>query len=388
VTGSDYDVAILGGGLAGLSLAVRLVEPPFAGLRVLIVEPRKEYRRDRTWSYWSLRPHPFQAAVEASWDRWVVAVEGRDIICCAPGLRYETIPADAFYRVALARLRGAANIDIRLGASAEATEDGAGVTIRLPDETARAGLAFDTRPSRGMGRHGLTQLFLGQEIETEAAVFDPGAAMLMDFRCPQSGAPHFTYVLPTSPRRALVEDTWFAGAGFQPPDHRAAIRDYMAKRYGVERFNVVFEERGALPMNPAFQARRGRRLISFGAAGGAARPSTGYAFTSIQAQCDMAAADLAAGRMPASPAPRSGLIRYMDNVLLCLLEQRPQVAPRVFAAMFSGCAPRALVRFLNDAAGPSDFVAVAAAMPLALALGAAARLAMGGRQWPQTAAAG
>jgi hypothetical protein len=61
--------------------------------------------------------------------------------------------------------------------------------------------------------------------------------------------------------------------------------------------------------------------------------------------------------MPASAAPRSGLIRYMDNVLLCLLERRPQLAPRVFAAMFSGCAPRAFVRIRfgrdrgGDAAG-------------------------------------
>jgi hypothetical protein len=97
---------------------------------------------------------------------------------------------------------------VELQLFADQRRSGAGVIIRLPGETVRAGLAFDTRPSRGMGRHGLTQLFLGQEIETEEAVFDPGAAMLMDFRCPQSGAPHFTYVLPTSPRRALVEDTW------------------------------------------------------------------------------------------------------------------------------------------------------------------------------------
>ena len=58
-TPAAYDVAIIGAGLAGLSLAARLAEPPFAGLRVLVLEPRTLYRRDRTWSYWSMQPHPF-----------------------------------------------------------------------------------------------------------------------------------------------------------------------------------------------------------------------------------------------------------------------------------------------------------------------------------------
>lgn len=38
----DYDIAILGGGLAGLSLAVRLAEPRFRHLRVLVAEPRTQ----------------------------------------------------------------------------------------------------------------------------------------------------------------------------------------------------------------------------------------------------------------------------------------------------------------------------------------------------------
>ena len=86
--------------------------------------------------------------------------------------------------------------------------------------------------------------------------------------------------------------------------------------------------------------------------------------------------------------PRPGLIRYMDRVLLHLLEGRPALAPRVFAALFAGCPPRALVRFLNDSASPLDLAAVATAIPLLPTLGAAARMAAEGLQWPRPAAAG
>ena len=388
----DYDVAILGAGLAGLSLAVRLAAPVFAGMRVLVVEPRTEYRRDRTWSYWALEPHPFEDAVAHRWDRWAVAGHGREVVREASGLHYASIPSDAFYRLALRRIRAAPHIDLRMGAGADAVEEDGGVRLHLPDAVLRAAVVFDTRPPPGLGGHGLTQAFLGQEIETEAPVFDPGTATLMDFRCPQAGAAHFTYVLPTSPRHALVEDTWFAPAGLRLPDHRAAIRAYMAERHGVHRFTVGFEERGALPMDPVFQPRPGTRLLPLGTAGGATRPSTGYAFNAIQARCDAIAADLAsgwaAGRLPQPARLRPGLVRYMDRVLLHLLEARPALAPRVFTALFANCPPRALVRFLNDGAGLADLAAVAAAIPLLPTLGAAARMAAGGMEWPRPAAAG
>jgi lycopene beta-cyclase len=384
---ADYDVAILGAGLAGLSLAVRLAEPRFAGLRVLIAEPRTEYRRDRTWSYWALHPHPFQAAVASSWDRWAVVANGRAVMCRAPGLRYESIPADAFYRSALDLVRAAPHIDMRSGVAASAAEDADGVTIRFGREETRASVAFDTRPPTGP-RHGLTQVFGGLEIETTDAVFDPDIATLMDFRGVSAGAAHFTYVLPSTSRRALVEDTWFAPAGFRPPDHRAAVREHMLARHGVVDFAVLFEERGALPMDPVFRPHPGTRLLPFGTAGGATRPSTGYAFNAVQAQCDEAAAALAAGRPPMPARARPAMVRMMDRTLLSLLERRPELAPHIFASLFDRCEPGALVRFLNDRARPADLAAVAAAIPFIPAVAAAARLALGSTRWSRPAVAG
>ena len=51
MTSSNWDIVIVGGGLGGLSLAVELAQPQFAHLRVLVLEKRTAYTRDRTWSY-------------------------------------------------------------------------------------------------------------------------------------------------------------------------------------------------------------------------------------------------------------------------------------------------------------------------------------------------
>ena len=383
----EFDVAILGGGLAGLSLAARLATPQFAHLRVLVTERRTEYVRDRTWSYWAASPHPFQAAVAHRWAGWAVAAPGGSVVRAAPPLQYETIPADRFYSNALATVRAAGHIDLRLGTTADATEMPGSVLVRLQGTTVQAAVAFDTRPTPSLGGHGLTQVFLGQEVETEHPVFDPSVATLMDFRGAQAGAAHFTYILPTAPHRAMVEDTWFAPPGFTPPDHRGAIKSYLAG-LGAGQYQVNFEETGALPMDPVFQPRAATRLLPLGSAGGATRPSTGYAFTAIQAQCEAIVATLAAGRLPAPARPRPALTRFMDRVMLDLLERQPALAPRLFTALFAGCPPRRLVRFLTDQARPADFVAVAAAIPFWPTMGAAARLARRKVEWRQPAVAG
>ena len=53
LTLEKYDIVIIGGGLAGLSLATRLAASRFQHLRVVVLEPRTQYVRDRTWCYWA-----------------------------------------------------------------------------------------------------------------------------------------------------------------------------------------------------------------------------------------------------------------------------------------------------------------------------------------------
>jgi lycopene beta-cyclase len=305
----------------------------------------------------------------------------------APGLRYETIRSDRFYDFALSRLAGAPHIDLRLGGEGGkvegALEEADGVGIDLGDVSLRAGLVFDTRPAPALGQHGLTQRFLGQEIQTRRKVFDPASVVLMDFRVPQAGAAHFTYVLPFSEHHALVEDTWFAPKDMELPDHRIAIGDYLAARHNIADYDVLFEEHGALPMDPVFRPKSGRRLQALGSPAGANRPSTGYAFNAIQAHCDRIAADLLARRWPVAARARPAAIRAMDAVLLHLLHIQPGDAAHLFPNLFARCPPAALIRFLNDRASPADILAVTAAMPFFPMLSMAARLAMeGGKRSP------
>lgn len=363
---SACDVAILGGGLAGLSLAARLAEPRFRHLGVVVLEARTHYARDRTWCFWDTAPHPFQEAVTRSWDRWAVAGQGGHVERSAPGIRYAHIPADRFYDLARQRIEAAPNVTLRHGVLANPTEEADGV--RLDPPGLRARLVFDARPPARLGRHGLAQRFLGQEVEVARPIFDPGCATLMDLAVSGDGV-HFTYVLPTSPTRALVEDSWFARPATPPPDHRAALGRWLAL-HGAGEHRVLFEESGCLPMDPRFRPALGRRLVPLGGAAGAHRPATGYAFVRIQQQCDFLCDHLdealAAGRMPPFRR-RAASVRGMDRIMLGILGRFPRVAPRLFVGLFRHCPAPRLVRFLADRPSALDLAAVVLATGRGLA---------------------
>ena len=51
----EFDYIIIGGGCAGLSLAYELeIHKKLKNKTLAIIEPREEYKRDKTWSFWKV----------------------------------------------------------------------------------------------------------------------------------------------------------------------------------------------------------------------------------------------------------------------------------------------------------------------------------------------
>jgi lycopene beta-cyclase len=232
----------------------------------------------------------------------------------------------------------------------------------------------DTRPPRlppvpPPGRTRLLQHFRGWFVRTPADAFDPAVATLMDFRPPQPpGAVAFGYVLPTSPREALVEYTEFSRAPLDGAGYDRALRAY-ADLLGLGAYEVTGVEQGVVPMTDEPLPRRvGRRTLRLGTAGGATRPSTGYTFAAALRQADgladALAAGLAAGRAPVPPRayPRRHLL--MDALMLRALDTGRVDGASFLTALFARQPAGRVVRFLDGATTPAEDLAVMATAPL------------------------
>ena len=99
-----------------------------------------------------------------------------------------------------------------------------------------------------------------------------------------------------------------------------------------------------------------------GLGGGAARPSTGYAFARIQRQADRVTSAITEGR--AVPATLDGpFARFMDRVFLQVIQTVPERGPALFESLFRNAAPDRLEHFLSGSVHPMDRLSVMTSLP-------------------------
>ncbi len=361
----DTDILILGGGCAGLSLAVALTQrAPHLAVRIL--EARGSYKRDRTWCFWNTEPHPFIDCVTHRWSAWQVAQGSSVVRQQSKHFTYNYLPADRFYQHASETIGQAGHVlsmDVDVGAlrydrdQAEA-ETSAGLL--------RARWIFDSRPhDSGLLKPVLIQRFVGWHVCTADACFDPFTAHLMHFLpSRESGRTVFFYLLPFSTTEALVEATFLDDPCLPQPAAEVFLCAYL-DRLPTGGYQVLDAETGAIPMgeSKSLQSRRpSGRIVDIGTRGGRVKPSSGYAFLRIQRQSDALAQALAGGRS----LPRtfeSPVYGALDSIFLRALQRDPERAPTYFMALFNRIQPDILVRFLSETASPGEILKVMLALP-------------------------
>ena len=370
---TDLDLVILGGGCAGLSLALRLAEQPGLCQRVAVLESRQVYRHDRSWCFWRVSAHRYEHLVKRSWSHVALRSADRAVQVDCTRTPYQLLEAGAFYDHACEAISTSAAVRLNLGVAVLGPPRPVPGGWRI--ETTAGGLTaaqvIDTRPPNPPRRGDavLWQSFLGEELVCDRAVFNPHQVDLMDFANDLSGAVTFTYVLPLANNRALVETTLFDPQPRRPADLAQRQQLAVQRLCGGASSHVVRTEAGILPMGNKYpQTALGRGHWRAGLMSGAARPATGYAFQRIQRWADGCSVALRSGRDPSGHAPDPLLTRLMDRLFLDVLRCHPEHGPELFTRLFGRVATPRIVRFLSDRASFMDRVAVAASLPTGLFL--------------------
>lgn len=354
------DIAILGAGCAGLSLAARASQIQ-AG-HISLFGPA-DGRPPHIWGFWQMgwMDEPARLA-RKSWHRWMIAGPSGCHIQQARRHPYQALDSEVW--MADCRQKIAA-LDIpHIARPVQRSRSG---QLQAGGRPLMASRVLDSRPpepDEGI----LLQHFLGLEIETDRDIFDPDTARLMDFRTDQAAGLNFIYLLPFGPRNALVESTFFSPRIQPEKTYQKLMRDYLKEQFGLTDFAIGRRESAVIPMG---QLRPHDRLIDerFGSNGGALRPSSGYGFAFIQKQI---AAMLADGQTIARPGlPHRRLDLWLDRVFLRVISDHPERAPALFLGLGAALDGDGMARFMSGMAGLSDYLAVIRAMPASLFVPAA-----------------
>ena len=328
----EFDYVIIGGGCAGLSLAYELeIHEKLRNKTLAIIEPREEYKRDKTWSFWKVIPHNFDDCVKKSWENFSINIPGKTNYLECKNYPYQSIDSGLFYKKINNRIKENKNISFFKGISEVNTKNS---------------FIFNSVTEIKKNHINLWQHFCGVEIKTENNFFDEEIFNLMDFDCEQRESVHFFYTLPYSKNKALIETTWLSKMNDNSQkDYDNQIKEYIEKHLKIKNYEITYKEEGAIPLfYPLYKKEKNK--INIGTAGGMTRLSTGYTFLNIQEHSKYLRENIE-NISTLKKFEISRKYQFLDDIFLRVLNKNPGKMSNIFFNMFN-TSPKTVIKFLSN----------------------------------------
>ena len=343
----EFDYIIIGGGCAGLSLAYELeINEKLKDKTLAIIEPREEYKRDKTWSFWKVAPHNFDDCVKKNWENFSVNIPGKTNYLECKNFPYQSIDSGLFYEKIKNKLKKNENIFY---------------FKNIEEVNKQNSLVFNSVPIIKKNYLNLWQHFCGVEIKTESDIFDEKIFNLMDFDCEQRESVHFFYTLPYTKNRALVETTWLSKMNDDSQkDYENQINNYIKNNLKIKNYEISYKEEGAIPLFYPLN-RNEKNKINIGTAGGMTRLSTGYTFLNIQEHSKYIRENID-NISNAKKFEIDKKYQFLDEIFLRVLEKNPEKMSDIFFRMFK-TSPKTAIKFLSNKSNFLEDLSIIFKMP-------------------------
>jgi lycopene beta-cyclase len=348
-----FDYIIIGNGLAGLQLALKMASDSFFDDKsIALIDPSDKNVNDKTWSFWETEPSLWNNLTSKTWSLASVLTSKKTIDLELSPYSYKTIRSIEFYEYSKAILNEYKHFKfIKEQVEAVSEKDNIKVKTNLNEYTAFH--IFDSRIpenfyNTSQNYISITQHFKGWVIKTKNAHFNPESLIMMDYRLKDGNQTTFTYVLPFSKTEALIEFTYFTSEIVNEATYDSFIKTYIKDYLKIDDYSIVETEMGQIPMtNFPFEKYNTENITKIGTGGGWVKGSSGYSFKHTEKKAAKIIENLKENKLP-SKGLFKNKYKFYDKVFLKVLKDNNDKGEWIFQQFYDKNTIQTMFRFLDE----------------------------------------
>jgi len=350
---NHFDYIIVGNGLAGLKLALALSEDSFFNTKKIgLIDKVKKNENDKTWCFWEKGAGRWDEIVHRSWSDGSFYSSKNSLSFELYPYEYKMIHSIDFYEYSFKQLNKKKNFSF-IYDEITSFEELDVIKVKGLKHTYTCEKLFDSRiPTEYYSQEEqyirIYQHFKGWFIETKTDVFDPANFTMMDYRLKYQDDTTFTYVLPLSKRKALVEFTFFTPYTVESNVYDIYLGKYIDSVLKIKEFEIIDEEYGVIPMTDfPFEKYNSKAVTKIGTGGGWVKGSTGYSFKNSDNKISILIDNLKNNNLPSKGFFKKRY-QFYDKVFLHVLKNNNKKGEWIFDKFYSRNSITNMFSFLNE----------------------------------------
>ena len=359
-----YDLVVIGAGLSSLMFLNRYLKK-FKKHSVLILESKKNIKKDQTFCVWegpgldSIQKN-FNLQPKKTWNKILIQNQDKNISRTISPYQYVCFDGyETFNRL----IKEHANqVEIKRNILVDKIEKQHDVfNVFCKNKLFQGHYVVDSRNNDkdlDVTSVHVKQAFVGHEIDVPKDTFSSDQATIMSFK-DNSEEVEFTYILPFSSKKALIETTVFS----KNPNLNSIARKHKELLKVYKDYKILRSEKAIIPM-AIVKDETENATLRIGTNVGMVRPSSGYSMRRIASWIlNINIVKLNEANHKYYQYKQDKFLNWLDSIFLKVIYFYPDQGPYLFMQLFSRVNMPSLIRFLSDKPSILDLIKVLWSMP-------------------------
>ena len=349
----QYDYIIIGAGIAGFQLALEFSKDSFfSSKRIALIDKSHKTINNKTLSFWEKGEGKWDSIVVKSWNEASIYTRNKNLSLKLNPYNYKTIRALDFYNKIKIELLNLTNFTF-ITEEVLSIENKTKLKVKTKQNSYETKHVFDSRIPKeyylkSNNHIKIKQHFKGWVIKTDSHVFDTNKFTMMDYRMKDGEQTTFTYVLPFSKNKALIEFTYFTKNLVEQNTYDQFIENYISDHLKIKNYEIIETETGIIPMtNFPFEKYSEKNITKIGTAGGWVKGSTGYSFKHTEKKVASIIFNIKNG-LDYSKFLFIKKYKFYDKIFLKVLNDENGKGEWIFEQLYSKNSIRTILKFLDE----------------------------------------